>query len=272
MRKLSKCPFCSDYDHFDAALKSRITAERIVSVEIRQDVRHLPPRWRKESRYLSAVAETQERGKYWYVALSLPFREEVAKENRGRSPSFMVEILGLKYRKKPPTPPPPFFHVDQFIQPNRPIHYVSYQACLISCTTSPLEVMIHWWPDHGRKVTINDFPLDKATSTDFERLKEALNLFRYSETRGKKESITERAVKAAIRNLEQQDAPLTRKTLALNLNCNYDTLQKWLKRHPQFSSIFAPGAERPKQKYSGQITPKINHTTSHPRRLRRASV
>lgn len=240
-----KCPFCSDLNHFDAALEARPKSQQAISVRIRQDVRDISPEARGDMKYVSIVARAKERGKYWLLALPFRFRAETTKGKVEKRSEFFVEILGLKYQGRPPEPPPPFFQLDQINQPGKPIYYVSYQACRISCNISSIEVVIHWWPDHGHRVSVSGFPLDKATTADFEILKGALNLFHYSETRGKKESITERDVRAAVHRLERQSTHITRKALALNLNCNADTLRKWLNRHPKFLSIFSPGAKRP---------------------------
>lgn len=243
MNMRRNCPFCSDINPFDVALETSPKSEHPILVEVRQDVStsHCKAR---EVKYISIVTKAQERGKYWSVALSFPFRGETTKGKMERGSEFFVEILGIKYQGRPPEPPPPFFHLDQINHPREPVHYVSYQACRISSNVSSIEVIIHWWPNHGYQVTVNGFPLDKATSTDFEILKGALNLFHYSETRGKKESITERDVRAALYKLGEQGVPITRKALALNLDCNYDTLRKWLNRHSAFLSTFPTGAKR----------------------------
>lgn len=245
MQVENKCPFCSGYDHFSAALSAKLNSFHPTSIRTRSDI---PATISKRLDIWTTVSKEQgdgkfattnviakERGIYLLDSFSVPFREEIAKSNEYEGPGFTVNILGLKHRKKPPTPPPPFFFVDKLYRSGKFAHYVMYHACRITVDKSPIEIDVHWWPDHGHIITIRSFPVSKATVKDFEILREALNLFRFSETRGKKETINNDSIEKAVLTLRKHRAPITRKAVALLLDCNYDTLRKWLKRHPEFS-------------------------------------
>jgi hypothetical protein len=240
----NKCPFCSGFDHFNAALSSKFKSFHPTSIRTRLDVPTTFSKrldiWttiskeRDDGKFATTTVLAQERGKYLLDAVSVPFHEEIAKSNKYEGPGFTVSVLGLKQRKQPPTPPPPFFFVDKLYRSGKLANYVLYHACRITVDKSPIEVEVHWWPDHGHIITVRSFPVNKATAEDFELLKEAINLFRFSETRGKKETINDGSIEAAILTLRRQGVTITRKAVALQLDCNYDTLRKWLKRHPKF--------------------------------------
>jgi hypothetical protein len=244
MRDENKCPFCSGYDHFNAALSAKVksfhpTSTRTI-LEIsppfvkRVDIWSIIFKEQGDGIFATTNILAKGRGKYFVDTLSIPFREEIAKSNRYEGPGFTVNILGLKYRKRPPSPPPPFFFVDKLDRSGKFACYVLYNACRITVDYSPIKVDVHWWPDHGHIITTHSFPVSKATAEDFEIVKEALILFRFLETRGKKETINESSIEAALLTLRRQGVAITRKAVAFQLNCNYDTLQKWLKRHPAF--------------------------------------
>jgi hypothetical protein len=100
-----------------------------------------------------------------------------------------------------------------------------FNACRITKKGSKVTVDVHWWPDHGRKVTISNLTPAGPSAADLEVINQAVKFFRV-ETRGRGK-VTEDKLRAALASLGPS---ATMSATAKELKLNEGTLEKWRQR------------------------------------------
>ena len=141
-----------------------------------------------------------------------------------------IELLGVKFLEEPPYPPP-----DQFFKMSGESYYDGesagrhtwylYNIYRISNKKINLVIDVHWWPDHGRVVTIQDFDPAGASVADIQMINDALKLFRV-ETRGGVKITEDR-----IRDLVAEcGGNVSQKNAAMYLNVTESGLERWRAR------------------------------------------
>jgi hypothetical protein len=218
-----ECAHCSDFDHFEAAIREPVGRSHAAFIEV------YGKHWKWPRRI-----KPKKLGQHH---IDLEAQKQITKESRGtyqlitlcdsdftrRWKGFKIEILGMAYGLNLPLPPGPLFHVDDHIVSNYKTGCTLFNACRITKDASDMDIRIHWWPDreelkaallpsgndglvrglkrHGRVITIKGFPLGRASVEDFEILEQALTLFRFLEARGRPPKITDESIRAAVRKL-----------------------------------------------------------------------
>jgi hypothetical protein len=104
-------------------------------------------------------------------------------------------------------------------------HWHLFNACRITKEGSKVTVDVHWWPDHGRKITISNLTPAGPSATDLKVISQAIKFFRV-ETRGSGK-ITEDKLRAALASLGPS---ATLSATAKKLKLNESTLEKWRQR------------------------------------------
>ncbi len=144
---------------------------------------------------------------------------------------FTIEILGVKFDEEPPMPPS-----DQFFSLGKEseydcagrtskVNWYLFSIYRITHKKSDIAIDVHWWPEHGRVITIQDLPAAGPTNTDLEIINEALKLFRV-ETRGGVK-ITEERIKQVI---AESGSSVSQKEAARMLEVTESGLEKWRAR------------------------------------------
>lgn len=217
-----KCPYCLDPNIFEKAFAAR--SEGSENAYIRR-VRKI---WRSKSDNDGEVVTLKEkavtRGAYKIITIT-------GDDLIDQWSDFRIEILGVKFSKEPPLPPP-----DQFFGESKESYYSHttqrhlwwlYNILRITHSNSDVAIDVHWWPEHGRIVTIQDLPPAGPTNTELEIINEAVKLFRV-ETRGRGGvKITEERMKELLADAVPS---ISQKDVAMMLGVTEQGLGKWRSR------------------------------------------
>ncbi len=100
-----------------------------------------------------------------------------------------------------------------------------FNACRITKKGSKVTVDVHWWPDHGRLITVRNLSSAGASAADLEVINQAIKFFR-DETRGQRK-ITEEKLKKVLSSLGPN---ATQSAAAKTLKVNESALEQWRRR------------------------------------------
>ncbi len=222
-----ECPFCSNPDFLAAATKGRATKiEVLLPFHVRQE-----KFWRADLReYNTTVtADAEKRGEY----LHTPFYGD---DFEPRWRDFTVDVIGVEANEVIfprdsdiviPSPPTPFF----FFAPSAfdaltPYRYQHFFIARITHNLSNIELIVHWWPTHGRRFKMLSSLIPEETNDDINVITEAMEFFRV-ETRGEPK-LTESDVVKAIQKLGDE---ATQVSVASELGVTARTVQRWAARN-----------------------------------------
>jgi hypothetical protein len=213
------CPYCSNPNIFEKAFATPI--ERRETTWLPR-VRNI---WRATSDASKPIKVKEDiRGDYRIITVT---GDDLAEHLS----DFTIEILGVRFIEEPPFPPP-----DQFFRQGGEVHYDAhtgielrlwylFNVYRITHNKTDLVIDVHWWHEHGRIVTIQDFAPAGVSPVEIQVINETLKLFRI-ETRGGVK-ITEERIRQV---LAESGASLTQKDAAWRLNVTENGLEKWRAR------------------------------------------
>ncbi len=224
-----ECPICSNPDFLESFTKGRAKS---VSVP-------LPSRWRQGRLWGQSMPKTDgyeisTRAEQRSEFLRIVFDEEhFAERWRG----FTVEVFGaestgdLFFPKNPDgtvdSPPGPFFFIGSIFQgEDKDFHYHQYFACRITHKLSNIDLLAHWWPNHGMRFTMAGSLIPEETNDDIAIAAEMMEFFRV-ETRGEPK-VTGKQIERAIQNLGDE---VTQSAVAEEIGVTARTLQRWATRN-----------------------------------------
>jgi hypothetical protein len=215
------CPYCSDLNIFEKAFATPIERSETAWLPRVRNIWRAAP---DASNLIKLKEKEVIRGDYRIITVT---GHDLAEQ----LDDFTIEILGVRFIEEPPFPPP-----DQFFKQGGEVHYdhhaktekqfwFLYNIYRVTHSKTDLVVDVHWWPEHGRIVTIQDFSAAGASATEIQVINETLKLFRI-ETRGGIK-ITEERIRQVLAgsgpNLMQKDA-------ARWLDVTENGLEKWRAR------------------------------------------
>ncbi len=222
-----ECPFCSNPDFLAAATKGRATkAEVRLPFHARQE-----KFWRSDLReYNTTVtADAEKRGEYLHTSF---YGDDF--EPRWRD--FTVDVIGIEAgepifprdddRVIPSPPTPFFFFAASAFDALTPYRYQHFFIARITHRLSSIELIVHWWPTHGRRFQMLGSLIPEETNDDTNVITEAMELFRV-ETRGDPK-LTESDVVKAIQKLGDE---ATQVSVASELGVTARTVQRWAARN-----------------------------------------
>ncbi len=222
-----ECPFCSNPDFLAAATKGRATkAEVRLPFHARQE-----KFWRSDLReYNTTVtADAEKRGEY----LHTPFYGD---DFEPRWRDFTVDVIGVEANEVIfprdsdiviPSPPTPFF----FFAPSAfdaltPYRYQHFFIARITHRLSSIELIVHWWPTHGRLFEMRGKLSAEYPNDDIELFRSAFEFFQ-RETRGTPQ-ITKARLSQAIHTL----GPTANQTeIARELGVTDRALRAWANKN-----------------------------------------
>jgi len=222
-----ECPFCSNPDFLAAATKGRATkAEVLLPFHARQE-----KFWRSHLREYNTTVTTdaEKRGEYVHTSF-------YGDDFESRWGDFTVEVIGIEAGKPIfprdddrviPSPPTPFF----FFAPSAfdaltPYRYHHFFIARITHGLSNIELIVHWWPTHGRLFEMRGKIASQEPNDDIEAFKTAFGFFQ-RETRGAEKKITDERLKRVLSKL---GAEATQEGAAKALKVSGTALEKWRRR------------------------------------------
>ncbi len=222
-----ECPFCSNPNFLAAATKGRATKAKVrLPFHARQE-----KFWRADLREYNTTVTTgaEKRGEY----LHTPFYGD---DFEPRWRDFTVDVIGVEANevifprdsdRVIPSPPTPFF----FFAPSAfdaltPYRYQHFFIARITHNLSNIELIVHWWPTHGRRFKMLSSLIPEETNDDINVITEAMEFFRV-ETRGEPK-LTESDVVKAIQKLGDE---ATQVSVASELGVTARTVQRWAARN-----------------------------------------
>ncbi len=225
-----ECPFCKNPNFIADAGKGR--AKKISVLWPRW---HLQGRfWREKLRKLTddyrraASIVAEQRGESLRIVLEGEDFEE-------RWRDFTVEVFGVEAAKPIfprdsdrviPGPPSPFFFFGSVADTNvAPFRYQHFFVARITHKLSNVEMIVHWWPTHGRLFTMGGKLSAEYPNDDIELFRSAFDFF-HRETRGSAK-VTDTEIKKVVALL---GAKATQRNAAKVLNVSESTLEKWRQR------------------------------------------
>jgi hypothetical protein len=223
MTKL-KCPYCSDPNIFQKAFAAPIGKKEVAALRaVRNNI------WRSASDIYGLINLKKKevtRGDFKIITIT---GDDLAEAWS----SLTIEILGVKFLQEPPYPPPDQFFkrggessYDVASEDTTGLHtWYLYNIYRITHRDINLVIDVHWWPDHGRVVTIQDFDPAGTSIADIQMINDALKLFRI-ETRGGVK-ITEERIRQFF---AKSGAATSQKDAARTLNVTENGLEKWRAR------------------------------------------
>jgi hypothetical protein len=222
-----ECPFCSNPNFLAAATKGRATKiEVLLPFHARQE-----KFWRSELREYNKTVTTdvEKRGEYLHTSF---YGDDF--EPRWRD--FTVDVIGIEAGKPIfprdddrviPSPPTPFFFFASVADTNvAPFRYQHFFVARITHKLSNVEMIVHWWPTHGRRFKMLSSLIPEETNDDINVITEAMEFFRV-ETRGEPK-LTESDVVKAIQKLGDE---ATQVSVASELGVTARTVQRWAARN-----------------------------------------
>jgi len=149
---------------------------------------------------------------------------------------FVVEVFGIesvgeiiyprKFERVWDNPPQPFLFVESTYQgPNQAALTRQFFACRITHKHKLAELIVHWWPTHGRLFEMRGPLVTQEPNSDIEAFKTAFDFFQ-RETRGNPK-ISEQAIKKTIQKLGQR---ATQRAVAREIGVTEQGLDKWRSR------------------------------------------
>ncbi len=225
------CPFCANPRFI--ADRSRGKAKKI-SV--------LWPRWRLQEKFWSekilklnddyghlASVVAEQRGESLRIVLE---GDDFKKHWR----DFVVEVFGIesvgeiiyprKFERVWDNPPQPFLFVESTYQgPNQAALTRQFFACRITHKHTLAELIVHWWPTHGRLFEMRGPLVTQEPNSDIEAFKTAFDFFQ-RETRGAPK-IKEVELVGAIRRLGTK---ATQAATAKEIGVSPQALRQWAAR------------------------------------------
>ena len=222
-----ECPFCSNPDFLAAATKGRATKAKVrLPFHARQE-----KFWRSDLREYNTTVTTgaEKRGEYLHTSF---YGDDF--EPRWRD--FTVDVIGIEAGEPIfprdddrviPSPPTPFF----FFAPSAFDALTSYRyqhffVARITHKLSNVEMIVHWWPTHGRLFEMRGKIASQEPNDDIELFRSAFGFFQ-RETRGATK-IDAAKVTQAIRSQGQR---ATQKKVAQAVGAADRTLRDWLVRN-----------------------------------------
>ena len=224
------CPICADHNYLDAFTKGRA---RKATLPL--------PRWRRQDKFWkpeiqarqehAATVDAEHRGNL----LRVVFDEENFDE---RWKDFTVEVFGVESTGIPMLPRnsegvmlmppgPLFFLVSFFPKGSQAAHFYQFFVCRVKHQASDLSLVSHWWPSHGRRVSLQSSLAPSPVNGDLDVIKDALDFFQ-KETRGGQEKFTEEMISDVLGMLGPH---AKQKAAALALQVTETTLKRWRTRH-----------------------------------------
>ncbi len=222
-----ECPFCSNPDFLAAATKGHATkAEVLLPFHVRQE-----KFWRSDLREYNTTVTTnaEKRGEY----LHTPFYGD---DFEPRWRDFTVDVIGIEAgepifprdddRVIPSPPPPFFFFAASAFDALTPYRYQHFFIARITHGLSNIELIVHWWPTHGRRFKMLSSLIPEETNDDINVITEAMEFFRV-ETRGAPQ-ITKARLSQAIHTL----GPTANQTeIARELGVTDRALRAWANKN-----------------------------------------
>jgi hypothetical protein len=221
-----ECPFCSNPNFFADATKGRA---KKIKLEW--------PRWRLKEKFWSekllkinddygrvTKAAAEQRGECIRIVLD---GDNFQKRWQG----FTVEVFGIDYPRELERfwsiPPAPFLFATGVFQKSDQAPLVrQFFACRLTHQKSAAQLIVHWWPTHGRLFEMHGPLVSQEPNADIEAFKKAFDFFR-RETRGAPK-IDAAKVTQAIRSQGQR---ATQKKVAQAVGAADRTLRDWLVRN-----------------------------------------
>ncbi len=228
--KQQQCPFCLDPGYYI----DRFLRGRAKSVEVKV------PTWRRQERFWNqniskdvsglVVAQAEQCGD----SLRVPFFGD---DFEPRWKDYTVKVYGVETLGEAFFPlaknqttldlPAPFFYLQYKTQKHDPrLLYQQFFACRITHKLSNVELLVHWWPSHGRRLQVSSSLFPEETNGDIEILTTAMEFFRV-EARGEPK-FTEGDIAKAMQKLGDN---ATQSEVASELRVTARTLQRWASRN-----------------------------------------
>ena len=221
------CPFCENPNFLADAGRGRAT-----KIEIRLPYYTRQEKfWRSDLREYNATVTTgvEKRGEYLHTSF---YGDDF--EPRWRD--FTVEVLGVEADQVifprdddrvisgPPTPF--FFFTSVASDALTTVRYQHFFIARITHSLSSVELIVHWWPTHGRRFKMLGSLIPEEANDDISVITEAMEFFRV-ETRGDPK-LTEGDVVKAIQKLGDE---ATQVSVAKALGVTARTVQRWAARN-----------------------------------------
>lgn len=219
--KSIECPYCAKPNLIDEARKGRAKKIEIVTPELGRGGHAF---WREGVPRHTLQAE--QRGEYLRVVIGDEFFED-------RWRGFTVELYGFESASElgyPQAeerlwdlPPKPFFIIGSNTQLDGSWQFL---CCRITHQLSSMELIVHWWPTHGRLYKLAGSLPPAEANNQITIINDAFEFFRV-ESRGEPK-VTEMEVFSAMHRLGSR---ATQAEVAKELNVTGRTLQRWASRN-----------------------------------------
>ncbi len=225
--KEAECPYCVKPNFIENATRGRAT-----KIEVRLPFYTRQEKfWRSDLREYNATFATNVEKRREYLHTSF-YGEDF--EPRWRD--FTVEVIGVEADevifprdddRVIPGPPTPFFFFAS-VAPDAvtPFRYQHFFIARITHRLSSVELIVHWWPTHGRRFKMLGSLIPEEANDDISVITEAMEFFRV-ETRGDPK-LTEGDVVKAIQKLGDE---ATQVSVAKELGVTARTVQRWAARN-----------------------------------------
>jgi hypothetical protein len=223
------CPYCSNPNYLAGFTKGRAKKVQVAIPSRRRQERFWADDIPKGQHYFVHV-ETEQRGEYLRIILE-------AENFTQRWHDFTVEVFGVESVDEPilardserviADPPAPFFFLTAtFRGDGKGFNYQQFFICRVTHKLSNVELIVHWWPTHGRLFNMQGSLSPEETNEDLAVAAEVMEFFRV-EARGEPK-VTEEGVARAIQSLEDN---ATQASVAGELGVTARTLRRWADRN-----------------------------------------
>ncbi len=226
--KEAECPYCGNPDFIENATKGRATKAKVrLPFHARQE-----KFWRSDLREYNTTVTTdaEKRGEYLHTSF-------YGDDFEPRWLDFTVDVIGIEAgepifprddddRVIPSPPTPFFFFAASAFDALTPYRYQHFFIARITHKLSNVEMIVHWWPTHGRLFEMRGKIASQEPNDDIELFRSAFGFFQ-RETRGAEKKITDERVKRVLSKL---GAEATQEGAAKALKVSGTALEKWRRR------------------------------------------